>query len=55
MKWANTCRSGMDFALLSLDTRSRRKAAKYDYHGYKVFGTAVIEDAETRKKIVSAF
>jgi hypothetical protein len=43
------------FDLLSLDPHFRGKAAKDDFHGYKVLGTAVIEDPETRKRIASAF
>ena len=43
------------FELLSLDPRPQWEPAEGDFHRYKVLGTAVIEDAETRKKIVSAF
>jgi len=43
------------FELLSLDPHYQREAAKGDFYGYRVLGTAVINDAETRKKIVSAF
>jgi hypothetical protein len=43
------------FELLSLDPHLQWKAAKGDFYGYRVLGTAVIEDTETRKKLVSAF
>ncbi len=43
------------FELLSLNPHYPCEAAEGDYHGYRVFGTAVITDAKTRKKLVSAF
>jgi hypothetical protein len=43
------------FELLSLDPRFQLNAADGDFHGYRVLGTAVIGDAETRRKLVSAF
>lgn len=43
------------FELLSLDPHPQWKAAKGDFYGYRVLGTAVIEDAENRKKLVFAF
>ena len=43
------------FELLSLDPRPQWEPAEGDFHRYKVLGTAVINDAETRKKIVCAF
>jgi hypothetical protein len=43
------------FELLSLDPHPQWKAAQGDFYGYRVLGTAVIEDTETRKKLVSAF
>jgi len=43
------------FELLSLDPRPQWEPAEGDFHRYKVLGTVVINDAETRKKIVSAF
>jgi hypothetical protein len=43
------------FELLSLNPDQRRKAAEGDFHGYRVLGTAVISDTETRKKLVSTF
>ena len=42
------------FELLSLDPRPQWEPAEGDFHRYKVLGTAVIEDAETRKKLVTA-
>jgi hypothetical protein len=43
------------FELLSLDPRLQLNAADGDFHGYRVLGTAVIGDAESRQKLVSAF
>jgi len=43
------------FELLSLNPHYPCEAAEGDYHGYRVLGTAVITDAKTRKKLVSAF
>jgi hypothetical protein len=43
------------FELLSLDPHPQGKAAKGDFYGYRVLGTAFIENTETRKKLVSAF
>jgi hypothetical protein len=43
------------FELLSLDPRLQLNAADGDFYGYRVFGTAVIRDAESRQKLVSAF
>jgi len=43
------------FELLSLNPDHQQKAAEGDFHGYRILGTAVINDIETRKKLVSAF
>jgi len=43
------------FELLSLNPDQQQKAAEGDFHGYRVLGTAVISDTETRKKLVSTF
>ena|SRR6267143_4083276 len=43
------------FDLLSLDPHPQWEAAEGDFHRYKVLGTPIINDAETHKKIVSAF
>ena len=43
------------FQLLSLDPVYQVKAVKDDFYGYKVLGTTLVKDAETRKKLVSAF
>jgi hypothetical protein len=43
------------FELLSLDPRPQWEPAEGDFHRYKVLGTAVLEDAETRTKFVTAF
>jgi hypothetical protein len=43
------------FELLSLNPDQQQKQAKGDFHGFRVLGTAVISDTETRKKLVSTF
>ena len=43
------------FELLSLNPSYQQKAAEGDFHGYRILGTAAINDTETRKKLVSTF
>jgi len=43
------------FELLSLDPRSQLTVVDGDFHGFRLLGTAVIKDTETRQKLVSAF
>jgi WG containing repeat len=43
------------FELLSLNPDYQQIAAEGDFHGYRVLRTAFIDDAETRKKLVSTF
>jgi WG containing repeat len=43
------------FELLSLNPDYQRIAADGDFHGYKVLRTVVIDNTETRKKLVSTF
>ena len=43
------------FELLSLDPAHRKKIVKPNFHGYKVLGTTLVKDAETRKELVTAF
>jgi hypothetical protein len=43
------------FELLSLDPRRQLNAVDGDFHGFRVLGTAVIRDTETRQKLVSVF
>jgi hypothetical protein len=41
--------------LLSLEPRISLNALNGGFHGYLVLGTTVIEDADTRKRLISAF
>jgi hypothetical protein len=41
--------------VLSLDPQLHLQAAEGDFHGYKILGTVVIADSETRKKLISSF
>lgn len=43
------------FELLSLNPHYNQRPAQGDFHGYRIRGTAVIADRETRKKLISAF
>jgi hypothetical protein len=43
------------FELLSLNPDYQQIPAEGDFHGYRVLGTAVINDIETRKKLVFEF
>ncbi len=43
------------FELLTLNPDYQQIPADSDFHGYRVLGTAVIDDTETRKKLVIAF
>lgn len=43
------------FELLSLNPHHHQRPAQGDFHGYRIQGTAVIADPETRKKLISAF
>jgi WG containing repeat len=43
------------FELLSLNPDYQRIAAEGDFHGYRVLRTVVIDNPETRKKLVSTF
>ena len=43
------------FELLALNPSRKLKAVKGTFHGYRILGTTFIKDAETRKKLVSAF
>jgi hypothetical protein len=43
------------FELLSLNPDQLQKAVEGDFHGYRVIGAAVINDTETRKRLVFTF
>jgi hypothetical protein len=43
------------FELLSLDPQLQLSPQGGDFHGYRILGSAVITDTETRKKLVFAF
>jgi hypothetical protein len=43
------------FELLSLNPTYQQIPAEGDFHGYRILGKAVIDDAETRKKLVFTF
>lgn len=43
------------FELLSLNPEYQQTPAEGDFHGYRVLGTALIDDIETRNKLVFAF
>jgi hypothetical protein len=43
-----------EFELLSLDPRPTRKPTKGAFHGYKILGSTQVQDASTRRKLVTA-
>jgi hypothetical protein len=43
------------FELLSLNPQVQQRATGADYHGFRVTGTVVINDPETRQRLVSSF
>jgi hypothetical protein len=43
------------FELLSLNPQVQQGATGADYHGFRVTGTVVINDPETRQRLVSSF
>jgi hypothetical protein len=43
-----------EFELLSLDPRPLRKPPKGAFHGYNILGSTQVQDASTRRKLVTA-